>query len=361
MIQELDLLFHEGHLKVHQLKRPTPKDAYAYHSDFCENLRSYSILGAKVTSGAQVIPGAQVTPVPGLNQSLLLHYSQALVEEYNDLVYGLQANYARKKEGFSDPRRATLTIPMLAETTRDVCFYEEVKERVSELAGAIDVLVESLKVLYVDAANYRSFQCLAVELQSTCTDLKRTITTLSTTLENHLRLFELSRDMHEAQNVRLLSILASIFLPLSLACGLLSMQTRFSELHYLLYDFFGVLVLLGTTVAVILAALRSHLWWKRLLTKLEEDPLFRDINPTAQIVVPYCLVLGWGLLISSFLVGMIKDVGLGLKILGYGALVAVGISLLLPCVGGIAFIFWLVYGEKFNDRRRRRRASKVGV
>ncbi|KFY07505.1 hypothetical protein V492_07077 [Pseudogymnoascus sp. VKM F-4246] len=49
----------------------------------------------------------------------------ALVGEYNNLVYGLQANYVGNKKGLSDPRRATLTIPMLAEITRDICFYEE--------------------------------------------------------------------------------------------------------------------------------------------------------------------------------------------------------------------------------------------
>ncbi|PVH98582.1 hypothetical protein DM02DRAFT_615709 [Periconia macrospinosa] len=52
--------------------------------------------------------------------------------------------------------------------------------------------------------------------------------TLSATLENHLGLFELSRSMHEAQKVRRLSILASVFLPLSLASSLLGMQTRFT-------------------------------------------------------------------------------------------------------------------------------------
>lgn len=62
--------------------------------------------------------------------------------------------------------------------------------------------------------------------------------------------------MFEAQNVRLLSILASIFLPVSLACGLLSMQTRFADLHVLVYDFFGVLALLGILVGVIFIALK---------------------------------------------------------------------------------------------------------
>lgn len=337
MVQDLDLLFDRKQLKGHHATRPSPEAIYAYHSHFCESLRSpieaYSILGAQVTAAS------------GLKQLLLLRYSHALVKEYYYLVYGLQ-DYARKKEGLSDPRRATLTVPMLAEITRDAYFYEEVNERATELAGAVDALVESLKILLMDAANYRLYQCLAVELQSTCTDLKRTMATLSTTLEDHLRLFEVSRGMHEAQSVRLLSILASIFLPLSLACGLLSMQTRFAHLHYLLYDFFGVLVLLGTIVAVILIVLRYYLWWKVLLTQLDRNRMFRrHIRPNAHVIVFCFLILGWGLLLSSFLVGMIKDVGLGLKILGYGVSAAAGIGLLtlLLFSAGIALMFWLLH------------------
>lgn len=149
--------------------------------------------------------------------------------------------------------------------------------------------------------------------------------------------------MHEAQNVRLLSILASIFLPLSLASGLLSMQTRFSDLHYLLYDFFGVLVLLGTIVAVILFALKFYLWWKRLSTQLDRNWMFRkSVRPIANFFFFCFLVFGWGLLISSFLVGMIKDVGLGLTILGYGTTAAVGIGVLVLIIPtGIAVVFFL--------------------
>ena len=329
MIQDLDLLFDHAHLNRHQVRRPSSEAAYAYHSDFCESLGSpidvYSLLGTLVT------------PASGLKQLLLLRYSHTLVEEYYFLVYGLQANYARRKEGLSDPRRATLTIPMLAEITRDVCFYKEVNERALELVGAVDTLVESLKIILMDSPNYREYQCLCVELQSTCKDFKRTMATLLTTLEDHLRLSELSRGMQEAESVRLLSILASIFLPLSLACGLLSMQTRFAHLHYLLYDFFGVIVLLGTTVALIFIVLRFYMLWKVLLTKLDRNRIFKTyIRSKLQTILSCYLVLGWGLLLSSFLVGMIKDIRLGLKI--FSAAAAIGLlTLLIPV--GLVLIF----------------------
>ncbi|KFY58501.1 hypothetical protein V497_04801 [Pseudogymnoascus sp. VKM F-4516 (FW-969)] len=250
MIQDMDLLFDQLHLKTHDTRVPSPREAFDRHRNFCGNLRN--------SIEAYSFIGAQVTPVSGsgLKQVLFLCYSHALVQEYTDSMYRLQANYARKKEGLSDPRGATLKIFMLAEITRDLCFYEEVKDRTREVFGAVDALVDSLKILLVDSTNYRDFLCLAVELQSTCTDLKRTIAALSKTLDDHLRLFELSRGLHEAQNVRLLSILASIFLPLSLA-----------------------------------------------------------------------------LTISSFLVGMVKDVQLGLTILGFGCITAATIGVFIMLFG----------------------------
>lgn len=80
------------------------------------------------------------------------------------------------------------------------------------------------------------------------------------TLEHHLKFLEMRRNIDESSNLRMLTVLATIFLPLSLACGILSMQTRFEDLSYLLYDFCGVIVILLTLVVVILAMVKSMMW-----------------------------------------------------------------------------------------------------
>ncbi|KAF2133670.1 hypothetical protein P153DRAFT_96699 [Dothidotthia symphoricarpi CBS 119687] len=336
MIQRLDILFDEIHLREHVVPKLSSEAAYAYHDQFCSDLQS----------PIQIYPtlGVQIASASGLKQLILLRYCHALIEDYSNLIYPLRADYAKRKEGLSDTRRTTLTMSMLKEIIRDAFFYEEVTERAAELARSVNTLVECLKPLLGGAMNFPGFQCLAVELQSTCTDMEKIAVTMSATLDNHLRLFELSRGMHEAQSVRLLSILASIFLPLSLACGLLSMQTRFIDLHVLLYDFFGVLVLLGTIVIAILIVLRLHQWWKVLLSQLDRDQMFRRyVRPKGHIVFLCFLFLGWALLLSSFLVGMIKDVDLGLKILGYGVSAAAGICFVaLIGIAGIAISVWLI-------------------
>jgi hypothetical protein len=351
MVQDLDLLFDPNHLKRYALAKPTPQSVCEYHLHFCERLRSLIEVHANL--------GTQLKSTSGCKQLLLLLYCHAVVEDYRHEVYHLQADYARKKEGLSDPRRAKLTLSMLAEITRDACFYEEVKDRVGNLTGAIDALIEPLKLQLMDTTEFSQFQSLAIDLQSTCTDLKRIMDTLSATLENHLRLFELSRGVQDAQRVGLLSILASVFLPLSLATDLLSMQTRFANLHYLLYDFFGVLVLLGSIVIVILIVLRTYVWWKELLLQLDRNTTFRKHVRPAGFIAFLCFFLSvWALLLSSFLVGMIKDVGLGLKILGYGVAAAVGIGGPIPL-----FIFFFVIGVyvRVKIRREGRTLNPSGV
>jgi hypothetical protein len=129
----LDLLFDPNHLKRYALAEPTPQSLYEHHLCFCERLRSLIEAHSNL--------GAQLDSTSSFKQLLLLLYSHAVVEDYRYEVYHLQADYARKKEGLSDPRRAKLTLSMLAEITRDACFYEEVKERINNLAGAIDALI----------------------------------------------------------------------------------------------------------------------------------------------------------------------------------------------------------------------------
>jgi hypothetical protein len=56
-------------------------------------------------------------------------------------------------------------------------------------------------------------------------------------------LFDLNTTVpHSRQSfsVTILTVLAAVFLPLSLASAILSMQYRFSELGPRLYDFFGI-------------------------------------------------------------------------------------------------------------------------
>ncbi|KAK2594587.1 hypothetical protein QQS21_007717 [Conoideocrella luteorostrata] len=81
----------------------------------------------------------------------------------------------------------------------------------------------------------------------------------------------------EAKAIRILTILASFYLPLSLAASLLGMQTPFRQVAHdvsasddksdlvgtnLLFDFFGVYVVLATSTVLIVHIIRFGLWVK---------------------------------------------------------------------------------------------------
>jgi hypothetical protein len=84
------------------------------------------------------------------------------------------------------------------------------------------------------------------------------------------------------------------------------MQNRFVDLHYLLYDFFGVIVLLGTITITVVVVLK-------LLSRLSEIQNTRVTHAkTRKIIrggIAFMIVIPWAHIFCSFLVGMIKDVG----------------------------------------------------
>ena len=163
-------------------------------------------------------------------------------------------------------------------------------------------------------------------------ELDKSAESISKRLDDQLKLIEIGRSLRESSGLWLLSVLAVIFLPLPLASSLLSMQTRFVDLYYLLYDFFGVIVLLGTSTVAIVVILK-------LLILASEKTQSRIKQRIVRLLIAwgvgFMVAVPWVLTLVSFLVGMIKDVGLGLKILGYGvagiaAVVAITIFAAMP-------------------------------
>lgn len=80
-------------------------------------------------------------------------------------------------------------------------------------------------------------------------------------------------NIHESQSVRRLPALAMDFLPLSLGAALLSLQTRFSDLSYLLHDFVGVELLLLFSMGmefVLFKLLVKTTYWKPFRSNLED-------------------------------------------------------------------------------------------
>lgn len=96
-------------------------------------------------------------------------------------------------------------------------------------------------------------------------------------LERQLDYLTKRHSIREAKSIKILTILASLYLPLSLAASVLGMQTPFKTVAHtktesdsdqrlygtnLLFDFFGVFIGLGSITIFILYAIRLGLWIK---------------------------------------------------------------------------------------------------
>ena len=159
------------------------------------------------------------------------------------------------------------------------------------------------------------------------------IKTIKRRIEREDHKFLLYKDtlnIEETQGVARLTLLATIFLPLSLAASILSMQTRLADLRWLLYDFFGGFFII-TTIALFAFPIITKVF--NYLARQERDPKkllqgfdYKEWHTKGSVsTLPKYRFLGTiylicvGLMIlASFLVGMVKDTTLGLKILGYG-------------------------------------------
>jgi hypothetical protein len=88
----------------------------------------------------------------------------------------------------------------------------------------------------------------------------------------------------------------------------------------------------------VVVVLRVYITWTKKVAGWNNDDIFkRYIRPILEPTIGALIFFGWGLITSSFFVGMIKDVGLGLKILGYGSAFIGG---LLMVAGLLAGLLW---------------------
>ncbi len=148
-----------------------------------------------------------------------------------------------------------------------------------------------------------------------------------------------------------LATLATVFLPLSFASSLLAMTARFKHLRLLLYDFLGVSVLLLTAAllawTIIRVANNPYGLTRTLVYSLRRRLGYNWIpslpgspSDTAMLFRAFMLACLWTSLVASFLLGMLKEVSLALKVLGYAAVAIVSLSLFIPLSCKIYYVYY---------------------
>jgi hypothetical protein len=200
--------------------------------------------------------------------------------------------------------------------------YEGLEYSSTHLATATELLL-GVVLPGLEGAKTTSF---TVELRALCTDVSNMANSISKRLDQRFRLLELQRQTHEATSLRRISLWAGIFLPLSLASSLLSMQTRAMDLHWLVFDWVGLAAVIATFSAGLICVPRIG---SRLSIALQSFPIWMQARNMAQIVTYIIGVIVAILVLSSFLVGMTTDTDLGLRMLGYGFAAILGLILVV--------------------------------
>ena len=167
----------------------------------------------------------------------------------------------------------------------------------------------------------RHIQHLATQIQALC----------STNFND-----QISRaNIRESRAVRRLSILASLFLPLSLSATILSMQSRFVGIHLILWDYITICIDLGLIVFITFRISKSTSFTRQLvdyikgmITDVGED-LGEDSRQRQWTITWLSLPLPLALIVIVALnFGMFGNIHIAWKILGYGAAVGGGILVL---------------------------------
>lgn len=221
---------------------------------------------------------------------------------------------------------------LLDEVITDANLFRGLEAMAEDLTLTLEALLGVVGVGFegnVDGA--LEFNSVAADLRGLSSDLRRKAGDIPKTLAHHLNFLEMRRSFSESKRLSMLTILASIFLPLSLACGILSMQTRLKDLNYLLYDFCGVVILLLTLVALLLLFVKESM---KIASRSSGFLLF--LKRFFGVYFAVIILSIWAFILSSFIVGMAVNVRLGGLLLGYGLAGLVGIAILI----GIATLTW---------------------
>ncbi|KAK8059195.1 hypothetical protein PG996_009125 [Apiospora saccharicola] len=154
---------------------------------------------------------------------------------------------------------------------------------------------------------------LSADIRGLSSGVKDEMSALTTELDHQLRYLEMRRGVRESNDLWVLTILASVFLPLSLASSILSMGTRLVDLGTLLYDFCGVAVILGSLSIAIIKLVRIGIgvreWFADVrVFRKKQSKLSKMTRSSASIAFSTLQTLAglstWAVVFSSFVVGM---------------------------------------------------------
>jgi hypothetical protein len=213
----------------------------------------------------------------------ILQYYHASMTLFADFMSKFTDSYVERRRTYFDPRKFQLREWLLKEITRDFGHCQQIKEVGHDLATTLESLIGIVKAVVPEG--HGNFAELEPVLRAFCKDMVSRLDRLSHGMENDLKFLDLARNITQVNSVQRLTVLATIFLPMSLAAGVLSMQSRFKDLGVLLYDFVGVVVLLGAFAVLLFFVMFFLAFMLEQESKLQSNEIYRWIVRRALVVL----------------------------------------------------------------------------
>ncbi|KAK8130674.1 hypothetical protein PG999_003054 [Apiospora kogelbergensis] len=248
----------------------------------------------------------------GKRKILLIWHSQIQLHAWTKSIEMIRTSYTEVRESLLDGRKFAMRSHLIDEIANDAYYYKELSFHAKEFTTAVESLLRSFAACYSDTSSDLQWQQgvrgIIAEMQGLCSSLNVQVDEIGRNLDHHLKYLELRRGIQEGNGLWILSIVASIFLPLSLASSILSMQTRFVNLGTLLYDFCGVVVLLITFVGFVIVVVRISASTGERLDDINPYPMLKKV---LKAIIALSALFVWAIVLASFIVGMVQDLGMG--------------------------------------------------
>ena len=227
--------------------------------------------------------------------------------------------------------------------------FKELSHRLSDLEGCVDFAFRSLHISMTGsdtrALDMQKLKLIEVAFRAKLKAAKAKVDVILDTFVTQIESKSEYSNRHQERSLKRLTILASVFLPLSLSCSILSMGTRVTDLGLIWYDWAGLCALWIFIVFSIYYTLkfanavgqytkyvitfflameawffpsesrRIRLWaaWLSVVYRIWKAIFGKS---SSVIILVFSLSV---LIVVSFGIGIFQNLNLGLRVLGFGA------------------------------------------
>ncbi|KDN71603.1 hypothetical protein CSUB01_09223 [Colletotrichum sublineola] len=262
-----------------------------------------------------------------IRQVFMLQIYHAHLKAYATFLEEFEVSYTKPRMRLLNPQYSQLRAWTMEAVKTDSMIYRQLACSAEDITSTCESLLETVMAMNGEPNNQLLW--IAADVRGCCQEVTARLAGMTDDLQHQLDLLNLSWNINQSDNVNILTLLATVFLPLSLSAGILSMGTRFKDLGDLVYDFSGVAVLLGALALVILLSFFLVSFLQDLESRLRPQKLYLTWRSALKKLGFLILLMLGGLVLASFVVGMFKEVGLGGKILIYGLAITIGLPVCL--------------------------------